>query len=83
MNLCGEFFFFSDRWRHQCYYAMMMIVVNAEADDDIVAADDIAAAGAAGVLAVVSEIDTLSVVVQTGIAQVAQVQTIEVVNGDL
>jgi len=53
----------------------MMIV---EDDDEIVAVavPDIAAA-------VAFESDTLYVVVQTDIAQVAQVQVIEVANGDL
>ena len=53
-----------------------MIVV----DEDIVA---VAVAVAADIAPVVFEIDTLYAVVQTEIAQLAQVRVIEVVNADL
>ena len=75
-----------------------MMVVEKDDDDDemvavavaaVVVAVDIAVAVAAAAAVdiaaavVVFEIDTLYVVVQTGIAQVVQVQVIEAVNVDL
>jgi len=68
---------------------MVIVVVDVEEEDEV---DDIVAAAADGadiaaaaavVLAAVFEIDTLYVAVQTDIPQVAKVQVIEVVNGDL
>ena len=61
---------------------IVCVVVNVE-EDDIVAVQVVAAGGIAAAVLVVFEIDTLYVVVQTEIAQVARVQVIEVVNGDL
>jgi len=61
---------------------IVCVVVNVE-EDDIVAVQVVAAGGIAAAVLVVFEIDTLYVVVQTETAQLAQVQVIEVVNGDL